>query len=165
MIMNNIQITFISLVVLLFQFLFVDFLSLNLIRPDFLVIYVLYISLSNGKFVGTITGFFIGLLSNLLGVGSLFGLEPLSLSIVGYLAGYLTNSYEKLLPYIFHSIWLIIILFHFFIICYFRFQNIYLLDISNFFFNWLASVLYTLLFIIAIQFIYPLKDCSNAEVS
>ena len=62
--MNSIQITFISLLVLLFQFLLVDFLSLNLIRPDFLVIYVLYISLSNGKLVGTITGFCLGLLSN-----------------------------------------------------------------------------------------------------
>ena len=104
--MNSIQITFTSLLVLLFQFLFVDFLSLNLIRPDFLVIYVLYISLSNGKSVGTIVGFCLGLLSTFFGVGSLFGLEHLSLSIVGYLAGYLTHSYEKLLPYIFHSIWL-----------------------------------------------------------
>tara|TARA_B100001250_G_scaffold347042_1_gene317122 strand:+ start:119 stop:610 length:492 start_codon:yes stop_codon:yes gene_type:complete len=163
--MNSVQIIFVSLVVFLFQFLIVDFLSLNLIRPDFLVIYILYIALSNGKFVGTITGFCLGLISNLFGVGSLFGLEPLSLSIVGYLAGYLTNSYEKLLPYIFHSIWLIIIFIHFFIICYFRFQNIYLLDLSDFLFNWVASVSYTLLFIIAIQFIYPLKDASHAEVS
>ena len=163
--MNSIQITFISLLVLLFQFLLVDFLSLNLIRPDFLVIYVLYISLSNGKLVGTITGFCLGLLSNFFGIGSLFGLEPLCLSVVGYLAGYLINSYEKLLPYIFHSIWLAIIFLHFFIICYFRFQNIYMLDISDFLFNWLASASYTLLFIIAIQFIYPLKDVSFAEVS
>lgn len=163
--MNSIQITFTSLLVLLFQFLFVDFLSLNLIRPDFLVICVLYIALSNGKLIGTITGFCIGLISNLFGVGSLFGLEPLSLSIVGYSAGYLSNSYEKLLPYIFHSIWLIIIFLYFFIICYFRFQNIYLIDISNFLFNWLASVFYTLLFIISIQFIYPLKDASHAKVS
>ena len=165
MTMNSVQIIFISLVVLLFQFLLVDFLSLNLIRPDFLVIYILFIGLSKGKFVGTMTGFFLGLISNLFGIGSLFGLESLSLSIVGYLAGYLTNSYEKLLPYIFHSIWLIIIFIHFFIICYFRFQNIYLLDLSDFLFNWLASVSYTLLFIIAIQFIYPLKDASHAEVS
>ncbi|MBD30822.1 MAG: hypothetical protein CMG44_01275 [Candidatus Marinimicrobia bacterium] len=163
--MNSVQIIFISLVVLLFQFLLVDFLSLNLIRPDFLVIYILFIGLSKGKFVGTMTGFCLGLISNLFGIGSLFGLESLSLSIVGYLAGYLTNSYEKLLPYIFHSIWLIIIFIHFFIICYFRFQNIYLLDLSDFLFNWLASVSYTLLFIIAIQFIYPLKDASHAEVS
>ena len=163
--MNSIQITFTSLLVLLFQFLFVDFLSLNLIRPDFLVIYILYISLSNGKFVGTITGFCLGLLSNFFGVGSLFGLESLSLSVVGYLTGYLINSYEKLLPYIFHSIWLAIIFLHFFIICYFRFQNIYLLDISDFLFYWLASSSYTLLFIIAFQFIYPLKDVSHAEVS
>ena len=119
----------------------------------------------NGKLIGTITGFCIGLISNLFGVGSLFGLEPLSLSIVGYSAGYLSNSYEKLLPYIFRSIWLIIIFLYFFIICYFRFQNIYLIDISNFLFNWLASVFYTLLFIISIQFIYPLKDASHAKVS
>tara|TARA_Y100001960_G_scaffold41679_1_gene40814 strand:+ start:1001 stop:1492 length:492 start_codon:yes stop_codon:yes gene_type:complete len=163
--MNNIQIIFISTFVLLIQFFLVDFLSLNLIRPDFLVIFVLYIALYKGRFAGTIIGFSLGLLSNLFGVGSFFGLEALSLSIVGYLAGYLSKSYEKLLPYIFHSLWLLIIFLHFFIICYFRFQNIYLSDTFDFIFKWFASVSYTLLFLIAIHFIYPLKDASNAEIS
>jgi len=163
--MNNIQIIFISTIVLLIQFFFVDFLSLNMIRPDFLVIFILYIALYKGKFFGTLTGFTLGLLSNLFGVGSFFGLEPLSLSIAGYLGGYLSKSYEKLLPYIFHSLWLLIIFLHFFIICYFRFQNIYLTDTLDFTFKWFTSVSYTLLFLIPIQFIYPLKDASNAEIS
>ena len=163
--MNNIQIIFISTFVLLIQFFLVDFLSLNLIRPDFLVIFVLYIALYNGRLAGTIIGFSLGLLSNLFGVGSFFGLEALSLSIVGYLGGYLSKSYEKLLPYIFHSLWLLIIFLHFFIICYFRFQNIYLSDTFDFIFKWFTSVSYTLLFLIAIHFIYPLKDASNAEIS
>ncbi len=163
--MNNIQIVFVSIFALLIQFILVDFLSLNLIRPDFLVIFILYIALYKGKFAGTLAGFTLGLLSNLFGVGSFFGLEALSFSIVGYLAGYLSKSYEKLLPYIFHSLWLLIIFLHFFIICYFRFQNIYLSDTSDFIFKWFASASYTLLFLIAVQFIYPLKEASNAEIS
>ena len=46
--MNNLQIAFLSTVVFIFQFMLVDFLSLNLIRPDFIVIYILYISLYRG---------------------------------------------------------------------------------------------------------------------
>ena len=86
--MNNLQIAFLSTVVFIFQFMLVDFLSLNLIRPDFIVIYILYISLYRGRLFGTLLGFVLGLISNLFGVGSYFGLEPLCFSIVGYLGAF-----------------------------------------------------------------------------
>ena len=75
--MNNIQIIFLSVIIFILQLLLVDFLSLNLIRPNFLVIYVLYISLYKGRLFASILGFSLGLLSDLFGVGSYFGLEPL----------------------------------------------------------------------------------------
>ena len=163
--MNNYQISFFTVFFLIIQLLLVDLLSLNLIRPDFLVIFILYLSMIKGKIYGMTVGFTIGFLSNLFGVGSYFGLEALSLTIVGYLGGYLKNIYEKVLPYIFHILWILIILLHFLVICYFRYQNIYISNLFEFLFIWIATTSYTMLFIISIQFIFPFRDASNAEIS
>ena len=163
--MNNYQISFFTVFFLTIQLLLVDLLSLNLIRPDFLVIFILYLSMIKGKMYGMTVGFTIGFLSNLFGVGSYFGLEALSLTIVGYLGGYLKNIYEKVLPYIFHILWILIILLHFLLICYFRYQNIYISNLFEFLFIWITTTSYTMLFIISIQFIFPFKDASNAEIS
>ena len=163
--MNNYQISFFTVFFLIIQLLLVDLLSLNLIRPDFLVIFILYLSMIKGKMYGMTVGFTIGFLSNLFGVGSYFGLEALSLTIVGYLGGYLKNIYEKVLPYIFHILWILIILLHFLVICYFRYQNIYISNLFEFLFIWITTTSYTMLFIISIQFIFPFKDASNAEIS
>ena len=163
--MNNYQISFFTLFFLIIQLLLVDLLSLNLIRPDFLVIFILYLSMIKGKVYGMTVGFTIGFLSNLFGVGSYFGLEALSLTIVGYLGGYLKNIYEKVLPYIFHILWILITLLHFLVICYFRYQNIYISNLFEFLFIWIATTSYTMLFIISIQFIFPFRDASNAEIS
>ena len=163
--MNNYQISFFAVFFLIIQLLLVDLLSLNLIRPDFLVIFILYLSMIKGKMYGMTVGFTIGFLSNLFGVGSYFGLEALSLTIVGYLGGYLKNIYEKVLPYIFHILWILIILLHFLVICYFRYQNIYISNLFEFLFIWIATTSYTMLFIISIQFIFPFRDASNAEIS
>ena len=155
--MNNYQISFFTVFFLIIQLLLVDLLSLNLIRPDFLVIFILYLSMIKGKMYGMTVGFTIGILSNLFGVGSYFGLEALSLTIVGYLGGYLKNIYEKVLPYIFHILWILIILLHFLVICYFRYQNIYISNLFEFLFIWIATTSYTMLFIISIQFIFPFR--------
>ena len=163
--MNNYQISFFTVFFLIIQLLLVDLLSLNLIRPDFLVIFILYLSMIKGKMYGMTAGFTIGFLSNLFGVGSYFGLEALSLTIVGYLGGYLKNIYEKVLPYIFHILWILIILLHFLVICYFRYQNIYISNLFEFLFIWFTTTSYTMLFIISIQFIFPFRDASNAEIS
>ena len=163
--MNNYQISFFTVFFLIIQLLLVELLSLNLIRPDFLVIFILYLSMIKGKIYGMTVGFTIGFLSNLFGVGSYFGLEALSLTIVGYLGGYLKNIYEKVLPYIFHILWILIILLHFLVICYFRYQNIYISNLFEFLFIWIATTSYTMLFIISIQFIFPFRDASNAEIS
>tara|TARA_B100000902_G_scaffold39177_1_gene46608 strand:- start:19 stop:510 length:492 start_codon:yes stop_codon:yes gene_type:complete len=162
---NNIQIIFCAMLFFLLQLFLVDFLSLKLIRPDFLVIFVLYLSIYKGRIYGILSGFFLGYFSNLFGIGSYFGLEPLSLTIVGYFGGYLKNIYDKVLPYAFHAIWIFIVLFYFFVTSYFRFQNIYITDFSDFFRIWLLTFLYTMLFILSFQFIYPLKEASRAEIS
>ena len=159
------SILFSAIGVFMVQFLLVDFLSLNMIRPDFLVIYIFYISLVYGKMTGVSTGFLLGLLSDLSGVGSFFGLSPLSLSVTAYLTGYLNGKYERMLPYLFHGAWISIIGFHFIIISYVRFQSILFSDPISFWIKCFLSFSYTMMFLLIIQFFYPVKEASHAEIN
>lgn len=159
------SILFSAIGVFMAQFLLVDFLSLNMIRPDFLVVYIFYISLVYGKTTGVLTGFLLGLLSDLSGVGSFFGLSPLSLSLTAYLTGYLNGKYERMLPYLFHGAWISIIGFHFIIISYVRFQSILLSDPIAFWIKCFMSFSYTMMFLLIIQFFYPVKEASHAEIN
>ena len=159
------SILFSAIGVFMAQFLLVDFLSLNMIRPDFLVVYIFYISLVYGKTTGVFTGFLLGLLSDLSGVGSFFGLSPLSLSLTAYLTGYLNGKYERMLPYLFHGSWISIIGFHFFIISYVRFQSILLSDPIAFWIKCFMSFSYTMMFLLIIQFFYPVKEASHAKIN
>ena len=159
------SILFPAIGVFMAQFLLVDFLSLNMIRPDFLVVYIFYISLVYGKTTGVLTGFLLGLLSDLSGVGSFFGLSPLSLSLTAYLTGYLNGKYERMLPYLFHGAWISIIGFHFIIISYVRFQSILLSDPIAFWIKCFMSFSYTMMFLLIIQFFYPVKEASHAEIN
>jgi rod shape-determining protein MreD len=158
------SILFSAIGVFMAQFLLVDFLSLNMIRPDFLVVYIFYISLVYGKTTGVLTGFLLGLLSDLSGVGSFFGLSPLSLSLTAYLTGYLNGKYERMLPYLFHGAWISIIGFHFIIISYVRFQSILLSDPIAFWIKCFMSFSYTMMFLLIIQFFYPVKEASHAKI-
>ena len=163
--MKKNNIILVSLVVFLLQLIFVDFLAINNIRPDFLIIYILYIALIYGRIVSIILAFIIGLISDLIGVSSYLGLTPLTLSITAYLSGFLYGKYERLLPYIFHSCWLATFFLHFFILNYFLFQSLFISDKSDFFIIWITSSSYTLIFIFVLQFFYPLKEASRAKVS
>ena len=158
------SILFSAIGVFMAQFLLVDFLSLNMIRPDFLVVYIFYISLVYGKTTGVLIGFLLGLLSDLSGVGSFFGLSPLSLSLTAYLTGYLNGKYERMLPYLFHGAWISIIGFHFIIISYVRFQSILLSDPIAFWIKCFMSFSYTMMFLLIIQFFYPVKEASHAKI-
>ena len=143
----------------------VDFLTINLIRPDFLLIYVFYIAILYGRVLAIIVAFTLGLLSDLFGVGSYFGLGSLTLSTTAYLSGFLYNKYERLLPYVFHSIWIGILLLHFYINTYFRFQTIFVSDIVNFVFIWLTSFSYTMIFLLIMQYFYPIKQASRVKIN
>jgi len=163
--MKIVNILLLAAFVFFIQFFLVDFLSLKTIRPDFLVIYIFYISLVFGKTPGVLIGFSLGLLSDLSGVGSLFGLAPLTLSATAYLSGFLHGKYERLLPYVFHSAWIVIIASHFLLISYFRFQTVFVSDPIAFLMRWFMSFSYTMLFFLIVQFFYPIKEASRAEIT
>ena len=163
--MKKNKLALITLIVLFFQILFVESLAINTIRPDFLVLFIIYITISNGRLIGLIMGFTIGLISDLSGVGSYFGLSPLSLSITAYLSGFLYLKYERLLPYVFHSIWIIILFLHFYIITYFRFQSVFLSSKTEFFVIWIMTFGYTFIFFIIMQYFFPLREASHVKIS
>ena len=163
--MKKNKLALITLIVLFFQILFVESLVINAIRPDFLVLFIIYITISNGRLIGLTMGFTIGLISDLSGVGSYFGLSPLSLSITAYLSGFLYLKYERLLPYVFHSIWIIILILHFYIITYFRFQSVFLSSKTEFFVIWIMTFGYTFIFFIIMQYFFPLREASHVKIS
>lgn len=142
--------------IFLLQYFLSEHITIQQIRPDFLVIFIIYVALSQGSFAGVIYGFCFGLVEDLVGVGSLFGLASLTKSITGFLVGFLHGKYPKLNPFVFHLLWILIISTHFFIYVYIRFQTVHESSIFIFFKTWFLALCYTLAFVGLFQLIHPI---------
>ena len=152
-----------SLLVVLFQLISSELLAINQISPDFLLIFVLYSTLIFGRFKGILIAFSLGLISDLSGIGSYFGLHPLLLSTASYAISFLIGRYEKMLPYIFYSYWIVIILLYFFVMAYFRFQILFLSNFTGYVIQSIYLFLYTFTFIFILQFFYSIEQASHAQ--
>ena len=152
-----------SLLVVLFQLISSELLAINQISPDFLLIFVLYSTLIFGRFKGILIAFSLGLISDLSGICSYFGLHPLLLSTASYAISFLIGRYEKMLPYIFYSYWIAIILLYFLIMAYFRFQVLFLSNFTGYLFQSIYLFLYTFAFVFIIQFFYSIEQASHAQ--
>ena len=160
--MKDIKIWFLLIFIFFFQYLLSDLLTIRYYRPDFIVIYILYFGLYFGSYYGVLAGFFIGLLVDLTPMASYFGISPLTYSITGYLSGHLQNKYNRLSPFIFHSIWIIIIAFHFIIFTYIKYQLLFEIDKLQFILRWFSSFIYTLFFLLVMQYFFPIRRMQNA---
>ena len=160
--MKDFKIWLLLLVVFIFQYLLSDILTIKYYRPDFIVIYILYFGLFFGPFYGVISGFCIGLLVDFTPMVSYFGISPLTYSITGFFAGHLQNKYNRLSPFVFHSIWVVLIAFHFLIFTYFKYQLLFEIDKLQFTLRWFASYIYTLFFLLIFQYFFPIKAIQNA---
>ena len=138
------------------QLLLADFLAIDTVRPDFIVIVVLYWSLLYGRLVGIVFGFLIGLLVDLSGTASFFGLSPLTYSITGYLGGSLMEKYSTMGLLYFSLAWIGVLAFHFLIFSIVQYQHIFGVNTFLFWSKWFATCLYTLCFSGILQFIYPI---------
>ena len=152
-----------SLLVVLFQFITSELLAINQISPDFLLIFVLYSTLIFGRFKGILIAFSLGFISDLSGIGSYFGLHSLLLSTASYAVSFLIGRYEKMLPYIFYSYWIVIVLLYFFIMAYFRFQVLFLSNFTGYLIQSIYLFLYTFTFIFILQFFYSIEQASHAQ--
>ena len=151
-----------SLLVWILEILLLDTLERNNIRPDFFIVLVLYWSVKYGRTLGIISGFLIGVLVDLTGVASFFGLSPLIYSITGYLSGNLKGLFNKINPILFAFLWVAIIFIQAFIFCLVHNQYLLAINLNLFYKKWFATGLYTLSFVLVLQFIYPIhriKEC------
>jgi len=145
------------------QFYLTEFMTINSVRPDFLLVFIVYVSIQHGSFAGVIAGFSLGLFEDLAGVGSMFGLAPLTKSITGFLIGKLQGRYARMNPLYFHAAWIGLILFHFIFYIYFRFQTLFESSSEQFFLMWLFSVAYTLALFGLMQIVKPIGEIRPIE--
>ena len=160
--MKDIRIWSLLIIVFIIQFLLSDILTIQYYRPDFMVIYILYFGLYFGPFYGVLGGFFIGLLVDITPMVSYFGISPLTYSLTGFFSGYLQNRYNRVSPFVYHSSWIILIALHFLIFSYIKYQLLFEIDKVLFIFRWISSFLYTLFFLLIIQYFFPIKELKNA---
>ena len=76
-----------GLLVLIFQWMLGDIFSLYGLTPSFLVIFIIYIGLTNSQLHAIWMGFVLGFLVDALTGTDMVGLSALALSGVGYLSG------------------------------------------------------------------------------
>ena len=156
--MEFIKYTIIIFLTFIFQSWSAEFFTLGTIDPDFCVIVLLYISIKKGGVVGTLFGFFIGLFIDLSsGTKQFFGLTPLIYTTTGYFCSYLKDEREKLNKIYFTSIWVIIIFIQFLIFSLIVYQYLLIQSPVQFLVKWLATSLYTLVFLGIFQIMVPLR--------
>ena len=147
----------IVVVTFLFQLWTSEFFSLGTIDPDFCLIVLLYISIKNGGLVGTLFGFSIGLFIDLSsGTNQFFGLTPLIYTITGYFSAFLKGENEKLNKLYFTSLWIFIIFCQFLIFSLIVYQQLLVANPAQFLIKWLATSLYTLVFLGILQVMIPI---------
>jgi len=143
-------------IVLLLQTILSDFLSLDGVRPDFILIFIIYVSIRLGPFEGILYGFSLGLIADLLGVSSFFGLSPLTYSITAYILGTIYQYRHFSSQIQFHATWLSIIFFHFLCNTFIRYQETVFEYPFHYISLWLLTTFYTLGFVLILQILNPL---------
>ena len=144
-------------IVWLVQLTVADLFIIDTIRPDFIGILIMYWSVTYGRFTGTVSGMIFGLIFELSGSALYFGLSPLIYSTTGYLSGSLKGLYSKINPVLFNLIWPAIFIFQFFIFCIVNYQEVLIVNLNLFLWKWIGTSIYTISFMLIIQFIYPLN--------
>lgn len=143
--------------VLLIQIFLSNLLSIGGVRPDFLIIFILYFAVVYGSFKGVLAGFSIGIITSIFDGGLTIGLLPLIYSIVGYTGGFLKTQHYKLVPGLFNFSCFLLILGSFFIYTYFNYEYLFFNDFKIFLITWLKTSVYTLSILAILQFIVPLR--------
>jgi rod shape-determining protein MreD len=147
----------IFIIALLMQIFLANLLSVGGVRPDFIIIFVLYFAINYGSFKGTLAGFIIGIIISIFDGGLVIGLLPLIYSIVGYTGGFLKTQHYKMIPAVFNISCFLIIFGSFFIYAYFNYDYLFYNDFNIFLLTWFKTTLYTFSILIILQFIVPLR--------
>ena len=143
--------------VFLLQIFLSNLFSIRNVRPDFLIIFVLYIAVNFGSFKGVLAGFSIGIGASIFDNGLTMGILPLIYSIVGYSGGFLKSQHFKMVPFYFNILCLLIIMGSFFIYTYFNYDHLFYNDFKIFLLTWFKATLYSVFILVLVQFIIPLR--------
>jgi len=147
----------IAFVALFLQLTLSRWLSIQEIKPDFLVIAIIIIAQTEGVLAGEIFGFIIGLIADGIGLSVLFGLSAFSKTIVGFLGGFLENKKSSLNPFYYYFIIITIILIHY-IILYTIYYNTGQMSLQIKMLRYvLPSTIYTSIFYILLDNIIPIR--------
>lgn len=84
---KHVRLILITLIFVTLQTTIVSFTSIANIIPDVMLIWIVYLAITQGQIPATVYGFAIGLLLDLIS-GQFLGLSALSKTIAGFLAGY-----------------------------------------------------------------------------
>lgn len=148
-------IIFFSLLIVLVQFLLISRIGIDDITADIVILPIAYISLNYGRFKGTIFGFLIGFLLDI--ITGFWGVHTLAKTITGYVLGSFYNETKPLRNWErtqFLQIYFIALVIHFSI--YSAFNYLHLIhNIWQFIFIYvLGQSLYSLVFAIILSFVF-----------
>ena len=148
----------ILIIAFLMQIFLSNLFSIRGVRPDFLIIFVLYFAVNFGSFKGVLAGFSVGIISSFFDSGMTIGILPLIYSIVGYSGGFLKSQHYKMIPFYFNLSCFLIIIGCFFIYSYFNYNYLFYNDFKIFLLTWFKTAFYTISLLAIVQFIVPLRN-------
>ncbi|MBN2279420.1 MAG: rod shape-determining protein MreD [Candidatus Marinimicrobia bacterium] len=144
----------IALVLLTIQGLIGPWMTIQKIRPDFLLILVLYIGQKEGKIFGQLAGFIIGLTMDLIGMSTFLGLSAFVMTLSGFLAGFFKNQRNKINIFSYYFSILLICLIHFFILYSIYYHSLGLSIQYRMVRYVVPSLIYTGIFYFLIEFVF-----------
>jgi len=151
-ILNNLGLIFLALFL---QLTLGKLVSIQDIKPDFLLIAVIFIGESRGKLYGEIWGFIVGLIADGIGLSMLFGISALGKTIAGFISGFLHDSKRSMGRFYYYSIVATIMLIHF-IIIYTIYYNSSEFNLQYIVLRYvIPSTIYTFIIYVLVDIIYP----------
>jgi rod shape-determining protein MreD len=147
-----------SLLSILLQVVFGSWLTICGIKPDFVLILVLFMAILNGRVFGQLFGFGMGLLMDIIGMGSFMGLSALSKTVAGFLAGYFKNHRNRINRLTFYGLNLLIIFIQFTIVYLINFKSTEMGTQYLFLRYIIPETVYTGLIFILLDYIFLLES-------
>jgi len=147
-----------GLLSIVLQVVFGPWLTVSGIKPDFVLILVLFVAILNGRVVGQLFGFGMGLLVDIIGMGSFLGLSALSKTVAGFLAGYFKSRRNRFNRLMYYALSLLIILIQFTIVYLINFKSVEISTQYLFMRYILPETIYTGLIFILLDYIFAFES-------
>ncbi len=147
----------IAIGVLFFQLIVSNWLTIRGIRPDFMLMFLVYFTIRWGGFYGILFGFVFGILVDLAGTGGTFGLTPIVYTSLGYFAGFISTRVQNVSTTYLALANYLIVAGVYFIDAFFRYPVLFDSNPYTFVMKWVLTSAYTLGFLVLLQYIVPFE--------